>query len=181
MFRSNSHQHHCVIGTVPDLWSAAIHKSEFRRSCCSEQANIWEELTPSIWVIVLLNKNWRYPDAPMSTTRLSTEGFIDITSAGMQTPNASFKISYYNILKNLTLFELPLETIIFVRFTVTGVTIDQSAFLVRVSLWKIFCWTLMKKAPRFFRPSVTFQRHGVVSHETWMFINTAVQTSGLTL
>lgn len=158
MSRSISH-HHCVIGTVPDLRSAAIHKSEFPSSCCSGQANIWEELTSSICVIVLLSKNWWYPDAPVSTTRLSTEGSIDTESAGIQTLNASFKISFQNLLKNLTLFGLPLETNIFVRvtvtsvtnifmrFTVTSVTNDHNAVLVRASLWKIFCWTLMKKVP----------------------------------
>jgi hypothetical protein len=165
MSRTISHQHHCVIGTVPDLRSAAIHKSEFRSSCCSGQANICEELTSSICVIVLLSKNWWYTDAPLSTTRLSTEGFIDTESAGKQALNTSFNIYYYSLLKNLTLFDLPLGTNIFVRVTVTVVTIDHRAIIVRVSLWKVFCLTRKKKAQRFFRPSVTFQRHVVICHE----------------
>ena len=78
----------------------------------------------------------------------------------------NMKISYYSLLKNLTLFDLPLETNIFVRVAVASVTNDQSAFLVRVNLWKVFCLTLNKKAPRFIRPSVTSHRNGVTCHET---------------
>jgi hypothetical protein len=65
----------------------------------------------------------------------------------MRTLNASFKICYYNLLKNLTLFDLPLETNILVRATFTGVVNDHSVLLFRVSLCNIFCWTLMKSGP----------------------------------
>jgi hypothetical protein len=165
MSRSISHQHNCIIGTVPDLRSAAIHKAEFRSSCCSGQANIWEELTSSICVIVLLNKIWWCLDAPVSTAHLSTESLIDTDTAGMQTLNASFNISYSSLLQESDT-DLPLETNIFVRVAVAGVTNVQSAILVRVNLWKVFSLTVNKKAPRFFRPSVTSQRHGVRCHET---------------
>jgi hypothetical protein len=58
-----------VTGTVPDVRSAAIHKVKLRSWCCCGQANIWEELTSSICVIVLLNKNWWYPNATLPATR----------------------------------------------------------------------------------------------------------------
>jgi hypothetical protein len=172
MSRSISHQHHCVIGTVPDLRSAAIHKSEIRSSCCSGQANIWDELTSSIYVIVLSNKTWCYPDAPC--LQLACPPKASLT----QTLNAAFNISYNCLLKNLTLFDLPLETNIFVRVTVAGVN-EWS--------WRLHCLGHSvenfllhpKEGATILQTIGNFPATRLICRDTRMFSNTAVQTSGL--